>query len=142
MTGPLSRKATKPFSGFLRDTDGAATLEFVLWFPMVMIMFFLLVDATMIFHGQSQVLRVLQDGNRNMSIGRFATVKETEDYIENQLGRLSPNAVASSTVTAGVLSTTVTFPAADMQMIGFFKEFNNLTMSVRSDHLIESWDAS
>jgi len=124
---------------FARDDAGGATVEFVIWLPMVLMAFGLTVDVSMIFHSQSQVLRIIQDANRNASIGRLRTSAEAEDYIETRLQGASAKANATSSITAGVISTTVTYPARDFQILGFFKQFNDLRITVNSEHLIEDW---
>ena len=93
----------RPLKRFTRADDGSATVEFVIWLPMVLLAFGLTVDVSMIFHSQSQVLRVIQDANRNASIGRLRTSAEAEDYIETRLHGASATANATSSITAGVL---------------------------------------
>lgn len=126
---------------FAREETGSATVEFVLWLPMLLVAFGLTVDVSMIFHSQSQVLRIVQDANRNASIGRLRTPAAAESYIEDRLQNASATADATSTITAGVISTTVTYPARDFQLLGFFKQFNDLEITVNSEHLIEDWGA-
>jgi Flp pilus assembly protein TadG len=123
---------------FLRREDGSATVEAVIWLPIFFLVLFLMVDVALVFVGQSEALRVVQDANRNMSIGRFRTVAETEAYVEEQLAGLSPGVQAVSVVNAG----TVTMPARDLQMSGFFTAVINANLSVSADHLIENWDAT
>ena len=82
---------------FARDTSGNATVEFVIWLPMVLLAFGLTVDVSMIFHSQSQVLRIVQDANRNASIGRLRTAAEAESYIETRLQKASSGADAVGT---------------------------------------------
>jgi Flp pilus assembly protein TadG len=127
---------------FLRREDGGATVEAVIWLPIFFFVLFLMVDTALIFVGQSEALRVVQDANRNMSIGRFRTVEETEAYVERQLARLSPSVTAVSVVNAGIVTTTVTMPAGDLQMSGFFTAVINANLSISADHLIENWDAT
>lgn len=129
------------FHRFSRDESGNATVEFVLWLPMVLLAFGLTVDVSMIFHSQSEVLRIVQDANRNASIGRLRTAAETESYVEARLHNASAGANASSSITAGVITTTVTYPARDFQILGFFKQFNDLQITVNSEHLLEDWGA-
>jgi Flp pilus assembly protein TadG len=126
---------------FRKCESGTATVEAVIWLPIFFLVLFLMVDAAMIFNGQSQALRVVQDANRKMSIGGFTTPLEVEIYVVERLSRLSPDASAVSTVSVGVVTTTATLPAADLQMSGFFATFMNLNVSVSADHLIEDWEA-
>ncbi|NNE81022.1 MAG: hypothetical protein HKN18_12205 [Silicimonas sp.] len=125
---------------FLKRTDGTATVEAVLWFPIFIAVFGLMVDATMIFHGQAKVLRVIQDGNRNLSIGRLTTAAQTETYIENELAALNITATASTTETAGVAYTVVTVQASQLQLLGYFSALTNLELQVGAEHMIENWE--
>lgn len=130
----------KGMKRFARETDGSATVEFVLWFPLVIIVFALLANVTMMFYSQNEVLRAIQDGNRNMSVGRFETTLENESYIEARIAGLLPNARATSTVNSGVVTTIVTYPASDVIFLNAFNNFSSLRLSARADHYIEDWD--
>lgn len=126
---------------FARDNSGSATIEFVLWLPMVLLAFGLTVDTSMIFYSQSKILRIVQDANRNASIGRLRTTTQAEDYIETRLQDVSSTATAHSSIVAGVITTSVTYPARDFQLLGFFSQLNDLQVTVSSEHLIENWGA-
>lgn len=126
---------------FLRREDGTASVEAVLWMPLFIALFGLIVDTSLIFYGQSKVLRVVQDGNRNLSIGRLDSEASTETYITNELAALNVTANVDSTITAGVVRTDVSFGAAQLQALGFFSSLLGLTVSVSSEHMIENWEA-
>jgi Flp pilus assembly protein TadG len=126
---------------FLRRQDGTASVEAVLWMPIFVALFGFIVDTSLIFYGQSKVLRVLQDGNRNLSIGRLADEASTETYITNELAALNVTANVKSKITAGVVRTDVTFPAAQLQALGFFTALLGLTISISAEHMIENWEA-
>ncbi len=130
---------------FLRRDDGTATVEAVLWFPIFIAVFGLMVDAAMIFHGQSKVLRVVQDANRNLSIGRLDTDAEVEAYINAQLalvGVTPSRTEAQSDLTAGTVSTLVVVPAREFQLLGYFTVFNSLEVPVAAQHMREDWISS
>jgi len=127
---------------FLRREEGTATVEAVLWFPIFIAVFGLMVDAAMIFHGQSKVLRVVQDANRNLSIGRLDTDAEVEAYINAQLalvGITPSRTEALSDMTAGTVSTLVVVPATEFQLLGYFSVLNNLEVPVTAQHMREDW---
>lgn len=134
-------RAIEKIAAFRRRDDGTATVEAVLWIPIFMAVFGLMVDAALVFHGQSKVLRIIQDGNRNLSIGRLTTTTETETYIESVLAQLDINADANSSITAGVVTTTVSVQTAQLQILGFFTALTSLTIDVTADHMIENWEA-
>ena len=81
-------------------------IEAVLWLPLFFAHFGLMTDAAMVFNGHSRVMRVVQDANRNLSVGRLADEAETEAYIVAALSGLSQNATASTTIVSGVATTT------------------------------------
>ena len=124
-----------------RQEDGSATVEAVLIIPVFLIMLGLLIDATYVFKGQTKVLRVVQDANRNMSIGRFTTDAEVEAYINARLALM--NIVPSETDAQSdpnVIVTTVKVPAAQFQMLGYFTGLVNLELEMREAHMLESYD--
>lgn len=133
----MIRKLLKKFT---RSDDGTATVETLLWFPLFIAVFGLMLDVAMIFHGQAKVLRVTQDGNREYSIGRLTTPAAAETYIESVLAQLNIQANATTTEVAGVAHTIVTVPANQLQVLGYFSAFAGLTISVTAEHMIENWE--
>lgn len=125
---------------FLCRSDGTATVETVLWFPLFIAVFGLMLDVAMIFHGQAKVLRVAQEGNREYSIGRLTTPADAETFIEAQLAQLNIQATATTTETAGVAHTIVTVPASELQVLGYFSVFAGLQLYISADHMIENWE--
>ena len=125
------------FRAFGRENEGSATIESVLWLPLFLAAFALMTDVAMIFNGHSRVLRVVQDANRNLSVGRLDTEAETEDYIIAALGTLSPNLTADTAIDAGVATSTAIVPASDLQILGMFSAISSLNISVTSQHFIE-----
>lgn len=125
---------------FLRRDDGTATVETLLWFPLFIAVFGLMLDVSMIFFGQAKVLRVVQDGNRSYSVGRITTKSDTETFIENQLSQLGITANATTTTLAGVAHTKVTVPVKQLEVLGYFTAFSGLTITVTAEHMIENWE--
>ena len=125
---------------FFRRTDGTATVETVLWFPLFIAVFGLMLDVAMIFHGQAKVLRITQEGNREYSIGRLTTPAAAEAYIEGALAQLNIQATARTTEVAGVAHTIVTVPANQLQVLGYFTAFSSLQLNITAEHMIENWE--
>lgn len=142
MRHQLLRKFRRP-RAFMRRQDGSATVEAVLWMPIFMVVFAFMVDTSMVFNGQSKVLRVIQDANRNMSVGRFTTNAEVENYINTELGKF--NVVPTMTQTqsnSAVVLTAVTVPVGQLQIIGLFSAIFNLEVDVTAGHLLDSIEES
>lgn len=127
-------------SRFVRRDDGVATIETVLWFPFLIALFGLMFDATMVFNTQARIMRVIQDGNREYSIGNLADMTATEDFIENRLSGINIKATAASRVTAGVVTTVVTVRAPEMDMIGYFSAIRNVVFTVSAYQMVENWE--
>ena len=127
---------------FFKRQDGTATVEAVLWFPIFIAVFGLMVDAAMIFHGQSKVLRVVQDANRNLSIGRLDSDAEVIAYINTELAEVgvTPSRTeALSDATSGIVSTLVVIPASEFQLLGYFSVITNMEVPVTAQHMREDW---
>lgn len=122
-------------SSFRRE-EGAATVEAVLWIPFFFFLLILILDASMIFHNQTTITRILQDANRNLSVGRFDTEAETESFVLTKVGKLSPSATANTNITAGLISTTVSVPMADLTLLGS-TSFASGNITVVASHLLE-----
>ncbi len=127
---------------FLQREEGAATVETVLWFPLLMAVFGMMLDVAMIFHGQAKVLRVVQDANREFSIGRYADGTATEAAITAELAILKvwPTSTATTSRADGVATTTVSVPASQLTVIGFFSALDNFNIAVTAEHMIENWE--
>ncbi len=123
---------------FLRREDGTATVETLLWFPFFIFVFGLMFDAAMIFYTQSRIVRIIQEGNREYSIGNLADPAATETYIETALSSINVTATAASQVTAGVVTTVVSVRAPELDLLGFFSAIRNLEFNVSSYQMIEN----
>lgn len=123
---------------FLRDQAGSATIETVMWLPVIMFIFCMIADASLIFGKQAQVMRIVQDANRALSVGRLQSDAEVEAYIAQNIAWMTDSAVITTEVTDGVISSVVEIPAADMTATGFISAFTSLTVYVSAQHLSEA----
>lgn len=121
----------------VREEDGAATIEVVLWMPVIVLLFALVADTAMIFGAQSQVMRVVQDTNRALSTGRIRDTEIAQNQIYTQIAAISPNSTVATTVVDGLISSSVTMPVRDLTATGFIDAFSNITVRVRAQHLSE-----
>ncbi len=120
-----------------KNEEGTATVEFVIIFPIFLLLLALIADASLIFFGQANALRAVQDANRSFSVGRYTTEGETESSIEAALSNFSSNAVATSTVSNGSITSSVSFPAADLTSLGLITQLVDFSLNVTSEHLVE-----
>lgn len=109
----LHRKA----GAFWRSEEGSYTIEFVIWFPIFVVVLALMANVSMYFFNESQILRVVQDGNRAYAQGRLLSEADNVAYVTQKLGYLNLSPTITSVETGGVIRTTVSFPAT--QLMGF-----------------------
>ncbi len=108
----------KWFHRFIRAEDGTASLEAVLWMPIFLLLFGMVTDTSIVFGRQAEILRIIQDSNRSLAVGRFQTVQQAEDYITDRVDVYSPDPVVNVSIAQGIISTSVSVPAADLTVDG------------------------
>ncbi len=136
---------------FLRQEGGSATIEFVLWLPIVIAILLLVVDSSMLFMSRSHAMRVLQDTNRLYSVGQFTSdqkdfaaaraerLAKARDYALSRLRGLSPSATVTATELGnGVVRTSATMKTKEIAAIGFLGMMIDTTMVVSAEHRVES----
>lgn len=121
----------------LRRDEGSATVESVLWIPVFAFLLFLMADSAIIFGSEARILRVVQDANRSLSVGRFRSTDETENFILVQIGNLTKNATVETTVTNGLIVSRVQLPASDLSASQMIPAFAGLQLSIVAEHLSE-----
>ncbi len=123
---------------FWKNQIGTATVEFVICVPVFLMLLGLVVDTSLVFAGEAQALRVVQDANRSMSIGRIKTIPETQAMIVNGLKSMSPGVTAITVVTPeGVIISTATIPAKELAGFGLLEVFGTLNVIVTAQHMSE-----
>lgn len=130
----LGRKA------FVKNEDGAASIETILWLPFFVGVFGLIADTSLMFNAQAALTRTVQDANRAYSIGLFDSPAEAEAYILERVGAAKDDqdTSISTTVTNGIIETTVIVDAGHYQAVGLFDALTGLRMTVTARHLMES----
>jgi len=122
---------------FFRSESGSATVEAVLWLPVFFAFIIVIADASLIFFGQNQAHRLVQDANRQLSIGRLQDADEVEAYLTASLATLAPNATVASEIDIGVISSTVSIPASDLVAVGLITALSDATIYVAASHYVE-----
>lgn len=126
----------------LDSEDGSATVEAVLWIPFFLLLLALIADASFLFHRQAEMLRTVQDVNRAFSTGQIDSTTSVEQILVAQYESLSDDVQAVSmldtgTVPGGIIRTSLSIPARDVNSIGLIASFSNLNLSVTTQHYRE-----
>ena len=121
---------------FLARDDGSVTVESVMWLPVFFYILSLAVDATMIFHGYSRVIRVVEDVNRGISIGRIGSLTEGESKIAANLSNYE-NIATDIQIIDGVVVTRVGVPVSSMVFLGAISPLLGTGIEVRTQQYVE-----
>jgi Flp pilus assembly protein TadG len=127
----------KQIRKFRNDESGSATVEAVLWLPLFVVFFVMVADVSFVFHRQAQTLRIVQDANRALSVGRLTSEDETEDFIVAALSGLTTGPIVSTTIDAGVITTRTLLPVSDLTAVGMFDFISDYNILVTSQHFVE-----
>ncbi len=120
-----------------RDQDGSVSIEMALWLPLFMGLVLVVGNTSMVFYGQSQAMRVVQDGNRAFSVGRIQSIEDTEAFVTAGLAPLSADAVVTTTLYEGVVYTVAKIPVQDLARLGTLDMFSNYDVTVASQMFVE-----
>ena len=118
----LSRKkfSWPTASQFLRDEHGSATIEFVLWVPVFVILLVATTDATILYLHHTEMWNVSRDVARRVAVGDL-TESQAATVVQNELFLYS-NAytVATSNPTELNVQIMIQTSIADASVFGFF----------------------
>ena len=133
-----SSRAGKEARRFFTDEDGSFTIESVVWLPIFAILIAVIMNVSLVFFSESQMMRVVQDANRAFSLGRFENELETETYILAELDHMGANFTVETTLSGGVITTEVSAPAADLMPLNLMTSaFDSVDVSVFAQQLVE-----
>ncbi len=105
-------------SFFTRQEDGSITVEFVLWFPVIILIMSLLADSTMAFARQSHMWRVSTEVTRMHATGAFSSTSEAEAFGAS-LSQGRVGYTVSVNENNGMVTTTVSVPLSSSAILGF-----------------------
>jgi len=122
---------------FFRRDSGAATAEVVILTPVFLLLFGMVTDASIVFGRQAEILRIIQDSNRSLAVGKIQSTSDAEEYISDRLVLLSDEGEVEVTITGGIITSTVTVPASDLTSTGLFEALDSFTLTVGASQMSE-----
>lgn len=133
----MLKSLSAEWRGFCRGESGLASVEAVIWMPVFILLIAVVADTSAIFGRQAEALRVVQDANRSLSLGRFLTIEQTEQYVLTNIALISPNATVDTVIVAGIITTTVVLPISDIGITGLVDAFDQLSVTISADFMSE-----
>lgn len=129
----------RPLVRLWRAEDGGISIEAVLWVPMFAFLLVLIADTSFVFFGRAQALRIVQDGNRALSIAGVSDAEEAAaaEAIRSSLVTLAPDAAVSVEVGGGVLTTVATIPVDNLLAVGTLPQLRGFNTVVTAQHYLE-----
>lgn len=127
----------KKLKAWARDEDGNQTVEAALWIPVFTLFVVLVIDVSTIYNRQSEIRRIVQDGNRALATGRLEDAAAAQAFIAAEVARIGAGAVVLTRLTDGVIQTDVSIPASALMPLGTLPAFADSTVVVSSRHLSE-----
>ncbi|MDU8911226.1 TadE/TadG family type IV pilus assembly protein [Aestuariicoccus sp. MJ-SS9] len=122
---------------FRSDESGSQTIESVIWLPVFSMFLVLIIDVSMVFNKQSELLRIVQDANRAYSTGRLASAAEAESFVQAAVANYTSNPSVTTTLVNGVITTRLVVPATDLMPINSFPVFKDKDVVIATQHLAE-----
>ena len=135
-TATQKRIALRPLR-WMRGQDGSVSVEAALWLPIFMGLILVITNTSLVFYGQSQAMRVVQDANRAFSTGRLATEADVQAFIVERLAPLTAEPIVETVVHQGVIYTTAQLPVEDLAHIGTLNMFSGYHVNVASQFFVE-----
>ena len=112
---------TMSVSDFLSDEHGSATIEFVLWVPVFVVLLVATIDATILYLHHTEMWNVSRDVARRVAVGDM-TENDVVQVVENEMYLYSSAyTVATSQPTDLDVTIAIQTSIADASVFGFFQ---------------------
>ncbi len=112
------------FDRFRHDEKGSATIEFVLWVPIIVALLTIVIDATTLYITHNEMWNVARDTARRMVTGNLLTEPQAEQYAVDAMElRDFPYFVRAdyddSDPTHPEVAVTIALSVGDMSILGY-----------------------
>jgi len=116
-------------SRFLRDECGSATIEFVLWVPVFVVLLIATTDATILYLSHTEMWNVSRDIARRLAVGDITEAQAVEEA-KKELFLYSRGYTVGTSVGIDVV-VEITTNVGDASVFGFFKPVLGRDLSAR-----------
>ncbi|MBD3805118.1 MAG: hypothetical protein EP320_09715 [Rhodobacteraceae bacterium] len=115
----------------IRDEEGSATIEGLLWLPLFVGLMGITVDVSMVFNAHARIKGVLEDVDRAYSVGRLESTAQVEERVAALLAHYGDTVTVSTTEVDGIIGTTVTVPMSKLVATKFLPKILDMTLTVQ-----------
>lgn len=125
---------------FLGDSDGSATIEFLIWMPVLVTLICFSADCALYFGYKAMVMRIVEDANRAASIGRLTSADATKTYVVGRLGAYATDATVTVNwdSSTGLVQTIVDIPTSAVTATSLLTTLNVSRLYVSEQRLTET----
>ena len=114
---------------FISDDRGTATIEFVLWVPVYVIILVAVTDASILYLTHTEMWNTARDSARRISVGVMAAADAPDRARERLL--LSGRTYTVAASDAGPVIVEISVGVGDASVFGFFKPVLGRELNVR-----------
>lgn len=105
---------------FIRDNKGSATIEFVLWVPIIVALLTIVMDAATLYITHSEMWNVARDTARRLNTGQIKSEEAAEAHAANAMGlRDFPYSVNATYDSDNGIEVVIALRVNDMSIIGY-----------------------
>lgn len=123
---------------FCRSESGSYTIESVIWLPIYVFILALMMNVSMVFFNESQLLRVVQDANRSFAVGRISTGEAVKQYVTDRIAYLNITPTVTTDIVDGIIYTNLSVTATDLMPFSMLhKFFAGTTIVVSAQQIVE-----
>ena len=129
------------------DESGNVTVEAVIWMPLLLSFFLLIVDASMVFYNKAQILRAAQDLNRSLSLREDQQISAAQatQFLQDSLPGLASKITlpvpklepVPSFPGKNYIVTEIVIPSGRLTAVGALNFLPDFDVRIRAVHLDE-----
>ncbi len=120
---------------FIRDQRGTATIEFVLWVPVYVILLVAVTDASILYLSHTEMWNAARDTARRISVGAITTADAPDRAREKLL--LSGRTYTVAASDAGPVIVEISVNVGDASIFGFFEPVLGRQLTARVEMMKE-----
>lgn len=137
----MGRLIDKIKTKFIKDESASVTVEFVIWFPFLLMMMAMMIGLSVGLTRQSILVNEMTQYARAAAIGRFETMQDASASFANRVSEMSSAGVGTVTEANGIVTVSADIPLLDFVPViafpSFFDAFKDQTYTMTVQYFKE-----